>query len=129
MFRDPRPDPIGTQKLQFGGIDLKDGVHAVVESSTYDEDIGLASDLFTPLTLDVGGLDAEGNVTSRVLFLADVESIVGPCIVVPDVGGPKNAYFQVKPWRDWAKEFVSWLEQPHQDDVMVWSDEEEDTDD
>jgi len=121
--------PIGTQKLQFGGIDLKDGVYAVVESSTYDDDIGLASDLFTPLTLDVGGLDAEGNVTSREFFLADVESIVGPCIVVPDVGGPKNAYFQVKPRRDWAKEFVSWLEQPHQDDVMVWSDEEEDTED
>ena len=117
--------PIGTQKLQFGGIDLKDGVFAVVESSTYDADIARASDLFTPLTLDVHGIDGEGHVTGRQFYLADVESIVGPCIVVPDVGGPKHAYFQVKARREWAKEFVSWLEQPHQDDEMVWSDEED----
>ena len=121
--------PIGTRKLQFGGIDLKDGVFAVVESSTYDANIARASDLFIPLTLDVKGVDGEGNVTGREFFLADVESIVGPCIVVPDVGGPKHAYFQVKARRDWAKEFVTWLEQPHQDDEMVWSDEEEDAKD
>jgi hypothetical protein len=117
--------PIGTQKLQFGGIDLKDGVFAVVESSTYDADMARASDLFTPLTLDVDGIDAEGDVTGRAFYLADVESIVGPCVVVPDVGGPKHSYFQVKARREWAKEFVSWLEQPHQDDEMVWSDEED----
>ena len=52
-------------------------------------------------------------------------SIVGPCIVVPDIGGPPNGYFQVKSRSKWAKEFEDWLKQPHQDDVMVQSDEDE----
>ena len=123
--------PIRKQKLQYGGITLTDGVFAVVEASTYDEDIVKTgrSDLFVPLLVDVQGIDADGDVTGRNFYLADVESIVGPCVVVPDVGGPTNAYFQVKPRRDWAKEFVTWLEQPHADDEMVWSDEEEDPND
>ena len=119
--------PIRKQKLQYGGITLTDGVFAVVEASTYDEDIVKTgrSDLFVPLLVDVQGIDADGDVTGRNFYLADVESIVGPCVVVPDVGGPTNAYFQVKPRRDWAKEFVTWLEQPHADDEMVWFNEED----
>ena len=53
-----------------------------------------------------------------------MEAITGPCIVIPDIGGPANAYFQVKPWDEWAQEFVGWLRRPHKDDEMVWSDEE-----
>jgi hypothetical protein len=57
--------PTGKQRLQYGGIDLMDGVFAVVETSTYDEDMEKASksDLFVPFLLDVAGFDDDGQVT------------------------------------------------------------------
>ena len=41
--------------------------------------------------------------------MAPTGAFVGPCVVVPDVGGRPNAYFEVKPRRKWANEFVDWL--------------------
>ena len=118
--------PSGRSALEFGGVRVENGVFAVIEAATYDDIEGndLQSDLFTPITVGVGGMDGEGNVTSREFYLADVSSITGPCVVVPDIGGPKNAYFQVKSRRDWAKEFVHWLDTPHDD--MIMSDQEDD---
>jgi hypothetical protein len=45
--------------------------------------------------------------------------------VVPDVGGLNNVYFQVKPRRERAEEFVAWVEQKHDIDQMEWSEDEE----
>ena len=120
--------PKGNQKLQFGGITLQDDVYAVVEVANYNLDIEEAtkSDLFTPLVLEVEGFDSEGDVLGRKFYLANTDAFVGPCCVIPDIGGDPNAYFQVKPRRDWTKEFIQWLEAPHADDVMQHSDEEDD---
>ena len=82
----------------------------------------LMSDLFVPLEVEVGEMAEE--VLNRKFYLANVEAIVGPCCVVPDIGGAKNAYLQVKHRKDWANLFVSWLEAPHKDDVMEFSDDE-----
>ena len=114
--------------LQFGGITLQDDVYAVVEVANYNLDIEEAtkSDLFTPLVLEVEGFDSEGDVLGRKFYLANTDAFVGPCCVIPDIGGDPNAYFQVKPRRDWTKEFIQWLEAPHADDVMQHSDEEDD---
>ena len=71
------------------------------------------------------GLDEDGEVIGRSFFLSDTDAIVAPCCVVPDIGGQTNAYFQVKNRNQWAKEFIDWLEQPHRDDHMDWSDEDE----
>ena len=133
-FVDLKGLPSGRSALQFGGIRLDNGVHAVVEIATYleeeDEDYqDLKSDLFVPLLLEVEGLDEDANVTGRKFYLTPVEAITGPCIVIPDIGGSiessSNALFLVKPRRDWAKEFISWLKQPHKEDVMVLSDAED----
>ena len=119
------------QRIEFGGINLEDGVFAVVESANYDddEDGGHQSDLFTPLTLEVEGIDQDGDVSGRKFYLADTEAFVGPCILIPDIGGPPNAYFQVKNRSAWAAEFVNWLKKPHTEDVMEYSDEEKDDQD
>ena len=110
---------------------FENGVFAVVETATYVDLDSLAddlqSDLFMPLMKDVEGVNEKGEVMGRQFYLADVSSIVGPCIVVPDMGGPPNAYFQVKNRNGWAKEFVDWLKQPHRDDEMILSDEDEET--
>ena len=40
-------------------------------------------------------VEEDGEETpNRMFYLADTEAIVGPCIVVPDIGGDSNAYFQ-----------------------------------
>lgn len=72
-------------------------------------------------------MDANGYVTNRTFYLADTEAFVGPCCAVPDIGGPINRYFVVKPREEWAKEFILWLEDPHNLDQMdaFSSDEEE----
>ena len=38
--------------------------------------------------------------------------------MVPDIGGPRNAFFKVKPRSQWKEEFVTWLKQRHKDDKM-----------
>ena len=125
--------PSGRTGLEFGGVRIENGVFAVVETATYTDPkqvpYNLQSDLFIPLMLDVKGRNEAREVTGRQFYLADVGSILGPCIVVPDVGGPPNAYFQVKSRAKWAKEFEDWLRLPHQDDVMILSDDEAETED
>ena len=80
------------------------------------------TDLFTPLTLDVG------NDGGRAFYLANVEAFVRTCIVIPDIGDngdPTNEYFEVKPRSLWAKEFIGWLRRPHKEDEMDWTDFED----
>ena len=69
-----------------------------METSTYstDEDEVQFSDFFLPLMKDTPVQDDEDDVPNRTFFLADVDAIVGPCCVVPNIGGPMNSYFQVK---------------------------------
>ena len=89
-----------------------------VQVGEYSVDDALQSDLFVPLTVEVAGVDTNGEVTGRKFYLANTDGIVGPCCVVPNIGGEKNAYFQVKPRREWSNLFVEWLKQPHELDVM-----------
>ena len=100
-------------------------MYAVVEGAEYDTDLVATtkSDLFVPLLLEMGDENEDGH-HFRKFYLASTEVFVGPSCVVPDIGGKKNAYFQVKSQSEWAKEFIWWLEAPHQDDVIVYSDEE-----
>ena len=71
-----------------------------------------SSDLFIPFTKELGKKNKDGSVKERKFYLADVESIVSPLCVVPDVG-TKNGYFQVLPRSEWVDEFVAWLEAEH----------------
>lgn len=120
--------PIGNQKVEYGGITLTDGIFAVVEVASYVEEKQAAamSDLFTPLEVEVQGMDSDGDVTARKFYLANTDAFVGPCCVIPDIGGNKNAYFQVKRRQEWSNLFVQWLRAPHEHDVMVDSDAEND---
>ena len=111
--------PSGRNRIHYGGIPLEDGVFAVVETATVEqniEEIG-KSDLMTPVLKEVQ-LDADGNVQDRTFYLANTEAFEDPCCVIPDLGGPSNRYFVVKPRNQWAREFVRWIEDPHHLDEM-----------
>ena len=70
------------------------------------------SDLFVPLLKNSGGF-LNGNVTSLKFYLADVEAIVKPVVVIPDMGGAGNVHFLLKDCIDWKKDFIKWLQAPH----------------
>ena len=119
--------PKGREKLSYGGIQLEDGVYAVVECSEYSKEVEevVQSDLFTPLKLELAADIKKGETPMREYYLANVDAFKGPCSVIPDIGGHPSSYFLVKNRTQWSKEFIVWLNQPHKDDEMVISDEEE----
>ena len=88
------------------------------------EEIALL-DLFVPIVKEMGW-DVHGNFRNRVLYLADVESFVGPLAVVPDIGNDHiGMYFQVHSRSKWAEDFIAFLEQPHKHDEIGDEDEPE----
>ena len=118
--------PATRNGFEYGGVRLRNAVYAVVESSDLEADHSelTKSDLLVPLLKQVKGLDEDGDVTGREFFLADTEAFVQPCAIVPDIGGPSNRYFMVKSRDTWHKEFIDWVDWPHNDDLT--SDEEDD---
>ena len=134
FFVDLSELPVGNLQIEFGGIHIKRGVYAVVESAAYDERMGMEdpeSELFVPLMKEL--MQNEEQQWVRKFYLADVEAFTNPLIVVPDLGGGEeagsiNRYFLVKPRADWKKMFVDWLEAPHHHDKMD-PEEYESTDD
>ena len=112
--------------LEFEGVQVQKGVYAVVEcglptpeEGEEDEEIyATKSDLFQPFLKEVE-MKEDGTMADRVFYLADVEAIVEPVCVVPDVGSDYIArYFRVTPRREWANLFINWVQQPHNLDDM-----------
>ena len=112
--------PTGRNTLYHGGVALKKGTYAVVETAALDSDNDLirASDLLTPYIKEDVSFAEDGCVAERTFYLADTEAFLDPCCVVPDIGGPSNRYFVLKPRNMWANEFISWLDDPHNLDNM-----------
>ena len=107
--------PNGNHGIVYGGLDnVGPGVYAIVESSTAcTPETRLDSELLTRIMLEVEEMN-RGYVTEVRFYLAEVETIVGPAIVVPDIRGPNNSYFWVKSRQKWSKLFESWLSQPQE---------------
>ena len=117
--------------LNYGGQDsISPGIYAIVESSSYvaEEDAINLSELFIPIQKHVGGFTGS-FVSHRTFFLADVECIVGPVAVIPDLGGQANDYLQLRTRNDWKQDFINWLESPHDDDIIESSEEESEGED
>ena len=124
---------LSATNLDFGGVKVQNEVYAVAECASHEpseDNNAPKSDLFTPILVEVERIgEQSGEVEERRYYLAPVSAIVGPCIAVPDIGGPPNAFFQVKPRSQWSSEFVRWLREPHAADVMYESDKEGDSND
>jgi hypothetical protein len=109
----------------FKGMNLEQSIYAVVESATFDDNkqsIAL-SEIFVPITKEIGGLT--NNAVSQLKFyLADVEAIVQAIAVIPDIGGPPNAYFLVKDRETWRTDFMAFLERPLDLDAEISDDED-----
>ena len=124
---------LSATNLDFGGVKVQNEVYAVAECASYEpleDNNAPESDLFTPILVEVERIgEQSGEVEERRYYLAPVSAIVGPCIAIPNIGGPPNAFFQVKPRSQWSTEFVRWLREPHAADVMIQSDDDGEDDD
>jgi hypothetical protein len=101
----------------FGGIKVGNGVFGVVETAVADENEEMRSELMAPYLKEVQ-FDDQGTIGNRSFYLADTDAFLDPACVVPDLGGPINRYFVVKPRNQWAGEFVKWIQEDHSQDVM-----------
>jgi hypothetical protein len=122
--------PTGNNTLHYGGVNVRKGVYAVVESSSLEEnqDEVSKSDLLMPIRKDVE-VDVDGNITKRNFYLAETEAFDRPCCVVPDIGGPTNRYFVVKSRNEWKEEFLKWVRDEHIiDDMDPFSEDEDPSD-
>jgi hypothetical protein len=112
----------------FLELPLEQSIFAVVEKAAFlvdQEEIDL-SEIFVPITKEVGAIT--DNVVSELKFwLADVDAIVKPIAVIPDIGGPPNAYFMVKDRETWRTDFMEFLETPldWEDDISSEEEDEE----
>ena len=124
------PPLIGGRRLKFGGINLKEGVFAVVESCVLlddDHDLQLITPMEKEVKLDEKGdiaLDEDGNVLERVFYLADTDAITSPCCAVPDIEGPQNRYFLVTSREEWPDHFETWLQSIKDQDLDMVMEEE-----
>jgi hypothetical protein len=46
--------------------------------------------------------------------LVDVEAFDSTAIVVPNIGGPPNSFFWMRPRAEWKDLFVEFLKAPHE---------------
>jgi len=111
--------PASKNGMKYGGVTLKNATYAVVESCLAEENVVGRSELFVPYRKETGDVNADGEVESRVFYLAETEAIVAPCAVIPDIGGPPNRYFLLRSREDWHKLFIQWVDAPHAADDMT----------
>ena len=106
--------------IKHGGIDVQKGTYAVIESANFDPRVSEKnkSDLFIPIRKDIIRQVRQGQVVwRRKFYLADVESITSPLIVVPNVGARFGLeYLLMKPIPEWVVIFKQWLDDPHESD-------------
>lgn len=104
-----------TFKVKFKENWITRGTFALVESANYLEN-DLGSDLFRPIEKDVAR-DNGGIITSRRLYLADVEAIVDTACVVPDIGHNNVVrFFQMTPKTEWPELFIKWIEAKYEEE-------------
>ncbi len=85
------------------------GIYAMVESCTQVKTPKEAnqSRLFVPYKKDI--TVNEDNIT-RKFWLADVDSIHSPTVLIPDIGNEDDtALLRLKPREEWAEDFSKWL--------------------
>jgi hypothetical protein len=105
----------------YGNIEVENGTYAVIEASSPDKGRreNRQSDIFLPYTKDVLQTGTKYRAWKRLFILADVEAIVKPLVVVPNIGGKVGTEFLVvRPRSEWVTEFKLWLDEPNSLDVI-----------
>jgi hypothetical protein len=114
--------PVPRERINYGGLrDITPGVYAIVECAEVVDNVHeLVYRIETECLTN-----NKGEVQNLKYYLADVEAIIAPAMVVPDVGGPENSYLAVVSPDEWASMFEDWLaEETNLDNLTDLSDGE-----
>ena len=65
------------------------------------------SQLLEPVRKIIGYTD--GKVSHLKLFMAPIISFNFDCIIIPDIGGESNDYFELMPRHNWASVLTDWF--------------------
>ena len=105
--------------LKLGDVHIRKGTYAVIENAAYITDGSVEkSELFQPIQKEVHIRNKDGSIYQRRFYLANVESIVDTCVVVPNYGPNILSYFVIEPRKNWPKLFTKWLDQPFDADLQ-----------
>jgi hypothetical protein len=114
--------------LSVGRYSVEKGIYAIIESADYIQEAenpgptDITSDLFKEILLETEVLSDDGEVVDRRYYLVDVESFVGPMVVIPNIGAtPKCKYFEMTPKAEWGEQFALWVDMDHKHDAMEMS--------
>lgn len=114
--------PTGRDTVEHGGIALKNGIYAIVETAALESEseanTAFKSDILAPIYKRELEVNEDGTVGERTFYLADTEAFLEPCCVIPDIGGPCNRYFIVQGRNYWAAMFLKWVKDPSKWDQM-----------
>jgi len=106
-------------------------IYAIVESTTpvkAKKEVEM-SELFVPYRKDVKKITRnQGKITrvERKFWLVDVDTIHGPCCMIPDIGNTNpKCYLRLRPREEWGGDFVKWLQTPHTKVMTVDETDEE----
>ena len=107
----------GTINIEYGGMRLNSaGVYAVVEVAYYsNQEAEIAkSGIFVPFSKETRPrAEQQHGGWKRQFYLVDVEAFTETMVVVPDVGGKRNAYLHMKSRHLWIEQFEQWVRDPH----------------
>jgi hypothetical protein len=113
--------PGGGNPVIHGAVQVENATYAVVECAYPDQRRSekIKSDLFLPMNKEVLQMSNEHRDFRRKFYLADVEAIAKPLVVVPNIGGSSGVeYLVVKQRKEWVDLFKQWLESPHRLDEI-----------
>ena len=98
-------------------IEVERGVYAIVESGVVVEEENPLSDIWSLVQLEEKQVDGHPDQRTKKLYVVDTESFKDPICVIPNIGSEnKNEYLLMTPRQQWAEDFVTWLEMPHEHD-------------
>ena len=103
---------------------LTNNIYAIVESTHYIQEEKPMSDIWSPIRVDTDRSDGE---LRRVYLLVDVETIVKPICVIPNIGARTNPdakdpkkwkpdpdeFLLMTPRDEWAGQFEDWVKASH----------------
>ena len=116
--------------INYKSNTVERGIFAIVEIArpVVEEDEVQLSEIFSLYTKEIGGIIHE-CVSKMSYYLADVEAIIGPVIMIPDINGSPNNYLRVKNMEIWGEDFMEWLEEKDEFSKLVESDSDDSDDD
>ena len=111
---------------------IEHGVYAVVESGEVIHEEDPRSDIWSTVQLETKQVEGHPDTYQKRFYLVDTEAFKDPITVIPNIGSESNnEYLLMTSRRQWAQDFMNWLDMPHHHDTVEMNspseEEEEET--